>query len=205
METENDNPIKNIFKEIFQTLLISFTGFLILYIFVVQPHRVKGDSMLPNFIDGELLLTEKVSYHFSDAHRGDVVVFRAPIGNKVDFIKRIVGLPDEEIKITGGQISINGKQLKENYIPQVTDGNFSLILGENQYFVLGDNRRSSSDSRSFGPISKKSFRGRVWLVYWPILRAQEKNGLRLIPRIDYSIPDSFNNSGSRFSIAFGNN
>lgn len=184
METENNNPIKNIFREIFQTLLISFTGFLILYIFVIQPHRVKGDSMLPNFIDGELLLTEKVSYHFSDPHRGDVIVFRTPIGNKVDFIKRIVGLPGEEIKITGGQISINGKQLKENYVPGVTDGNLSLILGENQYFVLGDNRRSSSDSRSFGPISKKSFRGHVWLVYWPILRAQEKSGLRLIPRID---------------------
>src|SRR3989344_8856948 len=90
------------FKEIFQTALISLAIFLFVYIFLVQPHRVKGESMVPNYEDGELLLTEKVSYRFTSPNRGDVIVFEAPVGRKVDFIKRLVGMPGETVAVHDG-------------------------------------------------------------------------------------------------------
>src|SRR3989344_2286559 len=180
------------FKEIFQTALISLAIFLFVYVFLVQPHRVKGESMLPNFSDGELLLTEKVSYYFSKPARGDVIVFEAPNAHKVDFIKRIVGLPGETITIENDSVEINGHPLSENYINSHSRGNLTITLDQNQYFVLGDNRNSSSDSRSFGPINKSSFRGRAWLVYWPIIKTGGSMGVRFVSKREYSIPDTLN-------------
>lgn len=180
-------------REIFQTALISLAIFLFVYIFLAQPHRVKGESMIPNFKDGELLLTEKVSYRFSDPKRGDVVVFAAPIARKVDFIKRIIGLPGETIKWQDGSIYVNGTELQESYEKLPTAGNDGYQLKEGEYFVLGDNRLSSSDSRSFGPIKKESIRGRTWLVYWPIFKGKKSNGARVISRVDYSISNPLNN------------
>lgn len=179
------------FKEILQTALISLAVFLFIYVFLVQPHRVKGDSMLPNFSSGELLLTEKVSYRFGDPARGDVIVFRAPGQANVDFIKRVIGLSGETVKIEDGNISINGKKLSEPYETQSTGGNIEVTLLENQYLVLGDNRGFSSDSRSFGPIDKKSIRGRAWLVYWPILKTDKSAGARIISRVNYGVSDTF--------------
>lgn len=181
--------IVTIAKEVAQTALISLLIFLIIYVFLIQPHRVKGDSMVPNFIDGELLLTEKVSYRFSKPKRGDVIVFRAPTPQKVDFIKRIVGLPGETIKIEDGIVYVNGQKLEEPYETQKTDGSVSITVPKEEYFVLGDNRRASSDSRVFGPIEKKSIKGRSWLVYWPIVNKGESEGVRMISRIKYSIPN----------------
>ena len=178
-------------REILQTAVISLAIFLFVYIFLIQPHRVKGDSMLPNFYDGELLLTEKVSYRFDKPERGDVVVFEAPFPKKVDFIKRTIGLPGDSVKIEDGKIMINSENLRENYETQSTGGNINVKLGQDQYFVLGDNRNSSSDSRSFGPIGQKSIKGRAWLVYWPVVKSQKSGGFRIISRVDYSIPDTF--------------
>ena len=179
-----------VIREIIQTALVSLAIFLFVYVFLVQPHRVKGESMLPNFSDGELLLTEKVSYYFSKPARGDVIVFEAPNAHKVDFIKRIVGLPGETITIENDSVEINGHPLSENYINSPSRGNLTITLDQNQYFVLGDNRNSSSDSRSFGPINKSSFRGRAWLVYWPIIKTAGSMGVRFVSRINYSIPDT---------------
>lgn len=183
--------ITSFLKEIAQTAFISLGIFFFVYIFLVQPHRVKGESMTPNFADGELLLTEKISYRLAEPKRGDVIVFRAPTVHKVDFIKRIIGLPGENVEITGGQLSINNQELDEPYETQKTEGNINVTLGENQYFVLGDNRGSSSDSRSFGTIEKKSIRGRSWFVYWPIFKNRKSMGARIVSRVHYSIPNSF--------------
>jgi signal peptidase I len=183
--------IFSILKEIIQTALISLGIFFFVYVFLVQPHRVKGDSMLPNFHDGELLLTEKISYHLYQPKRGDVIVFAAPGTRKVDYIKRIIALPHETIKIEKGIIYINDELVKEPYEIQSTEGNVTLVLGDNQYFVLGDNRAASSDSRSFGAIDKKSIKGRTFLVYWPILRSSKTTGVRLISGVNYGIPDTF--------------
>lgn len=180
-------------KELTQTALISLTIFFFVYVFLAQPHRVKGDSMLPNFRDGELLLTDKISYRLYKPERGDVVVFRAPTPRKVDFIKRIIGVPGETIRIENGTVFIDDQELAEPYETAKTGGRTTVTLDRDQYFVLGDNRGSSSDSRSFGPIERKKIKGRVWLVYWPIFNAADSEGARKISRVQYSIPDTFNN------------
>lgn len=173
------------FKEIFQTALISLAIFLFVYVLLVQPHRVKGESMVPSFEDGELLLTEKVSYRFGEPQRGDIIVFEAPIGRRVDFIKRIIGTPGDEIEVKGGSVYINGVKLTENYINVPTQGEESVKLGSDEYFVLGDNRGASSDSRVFGSIKRKAIRGRVWFVYWPIVETGKFQGLRTISGVSY--------------------
>ena len=180
-------------KDILSTALISLGIFLFVYTFVVQPHRVKGDSMLPNFYDSELLLTEKISYRFGEPARGDVIVFKAPGSRNVDYIKRVIGLPGEVIQINDGEVSVNGKKLYEPYETQKTRGNIETKLENDQYFVLGDNRGSSSDSRSFGPINKSSISGRTWIVYWPITKSNQANGIRFFSRVDYRVPDAFDN------------
>lgn len=177
--------IFNIFKEIFNTALISLTIFFVFYIFIVQPHRVKGESMTPNFEDGELILTEKITYRFSDPKRGDVIVFKAPSLNKVDFIKRIIGLPKDHLVINDGKIYINDNLLHEDYETQSTQSGVNIVIGEDQYFVLGDNRSASSDSRVFGPINKSSIEGRAWIVYWPLIKYASYEGPRVISRVEY--------------------
>lgn len=148
--------------------------------------------MHPNFADGELLLTEKVDYYLHRPNRGDVVVFEAPNNRKVDFIKRIIGLPGETIKISEGVVFVDGEKIDENYVNSGTTGEAIFKLGEDELLVLGDNRNSSADSRSFGPIKRSSIRGKAWLVYWPILKSSRYRGLRLIPQVHYRISNSFN-------------
>ncbi|MBI4037807.1 signal peptidase I [Candidatus Curtissbacteria bacterium] len=180
--------LSNIFKEIVQTALISLGIFFFVYIFLVQPHRVKGESMVPNFKDGELLLTEKVSYRLYKPERGDVIVFQAP-DRKVDFIKRVIGLPGETVEVENGEIFINKEKLEEPYIAQPTEGDMEVTVGVGEYFVLGDNRGASSDSRVFGVVKKKSIKGKAWVVYWPIFETKNSTGARTISKIQYSITD----------------
>lgn len=146
--------------------------------------------MLPNFVDGELLLTEKVSYHLYKPKRGDVIVFRAPAPQKVDYIKRIIGIPHDNVKIENGTIFINDIKIDEPYETQSTEGSINVLLGDNQYFVLGDNRQASSDSRSFGAIERKNIKGRAWLVYWPVITNLRYQGARFISGVNYGIPDT---------------
>ena len=181
----NKETFFGVLKEILHTALISLGIFFFVYILIVQPHRVKGESMVPNFQDGELLLTEKITYRFQDVKRGDVIVFQAPTARKVDFIKRIIGLPGDSVEIQNGSVFINGKESKEPYETQSTDGNLNIKVGENHYFVLGDNRMASSDSRSFGTIERDTIKGRAWLVYWPI------SDWRIISRVNYAVSNSF--------------
>lgn len=149
-------------------------AFLIRY-FVFQPFVVEGFSMEPNFTDQEYLLINKVTYRFSAPQRGDVVVFVAPNVPGIDYIKRIIGLPGEKIGIKNQNIYINNKLLEEKYLsPDVktviqNDKNTSLelTLNDNEYFVLGDNRDHSSDSRVFGPLPKKNIVGKAWFSVYP--------------------------------------
>lgn len=184
---EKKSTILSAIGEIVTTGLVSLAIFLFVYVFLLQPHRVKGESMVATFADGELLLTEKVTYRFAKPKRGDVAVFAAPTHRGVEFIKRIVGLPGEEIRIDNQKILINGQPLDEQYIRGLTEGSITINLAKDQYFVLGDNRGSSSDSRSFGPISQSSIRGRAWLVYWPIIKTSKSSGMRFVSSIDYRI------------------
>jgi len=179
--------MKNILKQlgaflldIFETLVIALSIFLIVYLFLMQPHQVNGQSMIPNFESGDYVLTDKISYRLGEPQRGDVVVFHAPSsahcpqGTGCDFIKRVVGLPGELIEIKNSQIFVNSESLGEVYVPdefQTEAGSFtknkSVSLGDNQYFVVGDNRPHSSDSRVWGPIDKSMIVGKAFFRYWP--------------------------------------
>lgn len=130
--------------------------------------------MQPNYPNGEYLLTDKVTYRFNEPKRGDVIVFEAPNGYD-EYIKRIIGLPGETVSLRNGHVYINHKLLDESYISDsiATVGNLFLKDNEeikvppNNYFVLGDNRPYSSDSRSWGFVAKNKITGRAWFIYWP--------------------------------------
>jgi len=139
--------------------------------FLFQPFIVKGQSMEPNFENSNYLIVDELSYRFRDPQRGEVVVFRYPKNISQRFIKRIIGLPGEKIEIEAGVVMMNGKILDESkYLPSgvQTTGNTQISLDENEYFVLGDNRISSFDSRQWGTLPRKNIIGRVYFRAWPI-------------------------------------
>ncbi len=163
------------FLEIIEIVVFAISIFLFLYLLILQPHKIKGSSMEPNFHDGEYLLTDKISYRFNEPKRGDVIVFKAPPDYKEEFIKRIIALPGETISIKDNKIYINGNLFEENYIPDeipTQNGSFlkegeEITLPENSYFVMGDNRPHSLDSRRFGYVTLDKITGKAWFVYWP--------------------------------------
>ena len=147
--------------------------------FLVQPFFVEGASMEPNFENGEYLLVDELSYYFREVKRGEVVVFHYPLDASRYYIKRVIGLPNETMEIKDGKIIIynssnqEGFLVTENYIPSslMTEGNIKKRLGKDEYFVLGDNRASSSDSRRWGVLPKSDVIGRVWVRAWPVAKA----------------------------------
>lgn len=170
--------IGSFFLDIIQTVVIALAIFVIVYLFFFQPHQVKGNSMHPNFSNGEYLLTNKITYRFQEPKRGDVVVFTAPRNQEYEYIKRIIGLPGESIKITAGDVFINQERLEENYLPEGLKTNSGSFLKEGQvfslpegeYIVMGDNRNHSSDSREWGTVPRENIIGKAWLRYWPLAK-----------------------------------
>lgn len=163
------------FIELIEIVVISLAIILPIRYFLIQPFYVKGASMEPTFDDHEYLIIDEISYRFRRPERGEVVVFRYPLDPRQYFIKRIVGLPGEKVVVGGSRVKVysasnpDGLALDEAYLGPgvVTLGERELTLGEDEYFVLGDNRTSSLDSRTFGPLPKKFITGRVWIRGWP--------------------------------------
>lgn len=158
--------------------MVALAIFVVVYLFLYQPHQVKGASMEPNFHDGEYILTNKYEYRFGSPKRGDVVVFKSPQNPDIDFIKRIIGLPGDRVKLVNNHYYINDVLLEESYIEPTVftyrgaylkDGQ-EIIVPKDFYFVSGDNRPRSSDSREWGPIHKSSIIGKSQLRYWPFSR-----------------------------------
>lgn len=175
-------PLKNFFGvlwEFVEAIVFALAVFVVVYLFLFQPNQVKGQSMDPTFHDGEYILTDKISFRLGLPERGDVVVFKSPKNSDIDFIKRIIALPGEKIKISGGKVYVNGNPLDESaYLDgSVYTGPESFLLEnqeitvpEGKYFVMGDNRSHSSDSRDFGPVIPSEFIGKVFFRYWPLER-----------------------------------
>lgn len=162
--------------EIVKVVLISLAIILPVRMFLVQPFYVEGASMEPNFYDKEYLIIDELSYRFHAPVRGEVVVFRNPDNHKQYYIKRVIGLPGETIEIISGKVFINGQELDETYIDNLSGQSFSeLTVAEDEYFVLGDNRPVSRDSRVFQALPKKLIIGRVWFRGWPVVRISTFN------------------------------
>lgn len=163
-----------------RVVLISLAIILPVRYFLIQPFYVKGASMEPTFNDREYLIINELAYRLRDPARGEVVVFRYPNEPRQFFIKRVVGVPGETIIVKDGRVKIinalhpEGFYLDESdYLPPGTEvaGDRRVALGAAEYYVLGDNRGASLDSRSFGPLSRRYVVGRVWLRGWPIEKA----------------------------------
>jgi len=161
--------------DIFQVIVFAISLFLFMYLLLFQPHKVKGDSMQPNYPDAEYLLTDKVTYRFNEPQRGDVIVFKPPPAPDDEYIKRIIGLPGERVRVEAGKVYINSQLLSETYLSPslyTSGGSFlpdgkEITVPSGNYFVLGDNRPYSSDSRSWGFVPKENITGRAWFIYWP--------------------------------------
>lgn len=166
------------FWELGKIILISLLIVVPIRYFIVQPFVVRGSSMEPNFHNGDYLIVDEISYRFNNVKRGDVIVFKfSKTGDYL--IKRVIGLPGERVKIFDNKITIINKKnpdgfiLKEPYLESVfTPGDLKISLNNNEYFVLGDNRMFSYDSRQWGILKRKHIVGRVWLRIFPFNRAQ---------------------------------
>lgn len=168
-----------IFLDILETVVIALAIFVIIYLFLFQPHQVRGNSMYPNFHDADYLLTDKISYRLSQPKKGDVVIFVAPKNEEYDYIKRVVALPGEKVSINDAdQVLVDNQIVDEPFLPEdikTYGGNFleigkTITVPEDQYFVLGDNRSHSSDSRDWGFVPKENLVGKAWFRYWPLDR-----------------------------------
>lgn len=164
------------FLDFLETIVVSLAIFAVVYIFLFQPHQVDGRSMEPNFHNSEYILTDKISYRINPPKRGDVVVFHSPADSQVDFIKRIIGVPGDTMKLVGGYLYLNGEKLDELYINDpgnVLAGRFlregqEIEVPPDSYIVMGDNRLHSSDSREWGPVTRSGIVGRAFFRYWPL-------------------------------------
>ncbi|OGH65456.1 MAG: signal peptidase I [Candidatus Magasanikbacteria bacterium RIFCSPHIGHO2_02_FULL_47_14] len=157
-------------------LLAGVTIALVRY-FLFKPFYVKGQSMEPSYYAKEYLIIDEITYRFREPERGEVVVFKAPFEKDDYYIKRVLGLPGERVKIEDGKVIIYNEQYpegvvtEERYLEEKTPGSINVSLGPDQYFVMGDNRDESFDSRRFGPVSRDAIVGRTWLREWPVTRA----------------------------------
>lgn len=179
--------VSSLILDAIEVTVIALAMFVVMYLFLFQPHQVRGNSMYPNLHDNDYLLTDKITYQLREPKRGDTIIFRAPKNEEYDYIKRIVGLPGDTVRVNDGKIYVNDELLTEDYLSSdsFTYGgrfwkeNQSIPVPEDQYFVLGDNRSHSSDSREWGPVPRKNIIGKAWLRYWP------PEQVNILPQVDY--------------------
>lgn len=167
--------------DIFQTLLLAISFFFVVYVFLLRPYQVTGSSMHPNFVNKEYVLTNLTAVRFGEIKKGDVIVFHAPVDEEKDFIKRVIGVSGDTILLKDGSIYVNNQKLDENvYLDnsvKTYPGAFlhegtPIVVPDRQYFVLGDNRGASSDSREWGFVKKEKIIGESFFVYWPVNNAR---------------------------------
>lgn len=171
---EHENK-KNSLWELIRVVLLAVVIVLPIRLFIAQPFIVSGTSMVPTFHDSEYLIVDEISYRLNEPKRGEVIVFRFPHNTSVFYIKRVIGLPGETINIEKGVVTIkneenpDGIKIEEPYVSAVVDDgrDMSVKLKENEYFVMGDNRLASSDSRSWGPLEENFIVGRALVRVLP--------------------------------------
>jgi signal peptidase I len=171
---ERSSAVRSLRNEIrvwTRDLLIAIGLALVIIVFLYQPVKVEGTSMAPLLSDQERIFINKFVYRFEPIHRGDVVVFWYPLDRTKSFIKRVIALPGETVEIRQGTVYVNGRPISEPYVPpQYEDpGDFGpQRVPMDDYFLMGDHRISSNDSRVFGPVASRYIYGRAVFAYWPV-------------------------------------
>lgn len=176
-ENEQKPTVNSFLWELIRVIVVAVVLMFAIRIFIAEPFVVSGSSMVPNFHNREYLVVDKISYRFHEPVRGDVIIFRYPKDTTQYFIKRIVGLPGEKVEIVNGRAKIfntqhpGGSLIDEPYLPsnEITFGKEDIVtLGSDEYFVMGDNRLASSDSRVWGILPKHDIIGHAWLRAFPL-------------------------------------
>jgi signal peptidase I len=160
-------------KSWFRDILFAFAIAIFIVVFVIQPVKVEGTSMQPHLVDQERIFVNRFIYRFTDIHRGDVVVFWYPRDRSKSFIKRVLGVPGDKVEIRHGTVYTNGTRVYEPYLsPEFRDHKSfqKVTVPPGQYFVLGDRRNSSNDSRSWGFVARQLIYGKAIFSYWPVSR-----------------------------------
>jgi signal peptidase I len=161
-------------KPWFRDILLAFVIAIFIVVFVIQPVRVEGTSMQPRLVDQERIFVNRFIYRFTEIHRGDIVVFWYPRDRTKSFIKRVLGVPGDTVEIRRGSVFVNGRRIEEPYLDPEFRGFDSLhrrVVPPDHYFVLGDHRNSSNDSRNWGFVPQDLIYGKAVFRYWPISRA----------------------------------
>jgi signal peptidase I len=162
-------PFRSLVRELLESIVPAILIAIALNLFIVQPTKVRGESMEPTLHTNEYLLVEKISYHFHGPRRGDVVVFKYPRDEAENFIKRVIAVPGDTVEIISGRVFINGLSTVEPYLLQIPREDMPATkVPDGKLFVLGDNRVNSNDSRVFGMVTMDELVGRAWLRYWPL-------------------------------------
>jgi signal peptidase I len=152
-------------------LVISLAISAFIIVFLYQPVKVEGTSMMPSLDDQERIFVNKFVYRLEAIQRGDIVVFRYPRDPSKSFIKRVIGLAGDRIRIDAGEVFVNGEALEEDYVPRAyaDERPYSeIVVPPNSYFLLGDHRSMSNDSRDFGPVNESYIYGKAVFGYWPV-------------------------------------
>ena len=171
-QTQEFRPVFEL-KHWFRDIFFAFAIAIFIVVFVVQPVKVEGTSMQPRLVDQERIFVNRFIYRFKDVRRGDVVVFWYPKDRNKSFIKRVLGIPGDEIEIRDGVVYVNGVRISEPYLkPEFQDYKSfrKAVVPAGQYFVLGDHRNSSNDSRSWGFVAQPLIYGKAVFSYWPFSR-----------------------------------
>jgi signal peptidase I len=180
-EAVERQPARSFFVELAEILLLA-VGLYIVITFAIQTVHVIGFSMVPTLHDNDYVLATKVDLRFTSPTRGDIVILKDPFDNSQDFVKRVIALPGERLRIRNGQVFINGRQLDEPYLPKndpwVSNANWPTdnaepngsLIPPDHYFVMGDNRNHSSDSRVFGSIASNQIESRAWIRLLPLTK-----------------------------------
>lgn len=166
-DSRSNNGWHSWLRDLVASIIVS----MIIIIFLYQPVRVEGTSMLPVLEDQDRLFINKIAYRVGEIHPGDVVVFQYPRDHTKSYIKRVIAKPGDDLRIDRGRVYVNGARLHEPYVPSRFADERSLaetILPPNEYFVMGDHRSISSDSRDFGPVDRQLIYGKAAFVYWPM-------------------------------------
>ena len=167
--TQPKKPRSGLFRaavDVFETLILSVILFVGINIISARI-RVDGASMEPTLVSGEYVIVSKLSYRFGTPQRGDIIVFHFPRDPKEEYIKRVIGLPGDEVEVRHGSVYVNGQLLDETYLKVTTNYNGTWMVPEGQLFVLGDNRNNSSDSHDWGTVPMDYVVGKAIVVYWP--------------------------------------